>query len=164
MTVARRRRWSEKEIAQIRRMAAEFPAQQIAKKLARSEAAIRVQAWKFGLSLRSKADVAARPPKPAPVAKQPVANPTRPVELVVAPGAIERALGVYEQLQPHDPSVISQARKILTEHIFGMIGQGEQDAQRLIVGGLAHLKALERDHATKSRNVQNRRKQDVTRA
>ena len=31
-----------------------------------------------------------------------------PVESVVAPAAIERALDVYEQLQPHDPSVAYQ--------------------------------------------------------
>jgi hypothetical protein len=44
---------------------------------------------------------------------------TEPVELVVAPAAIKRALEVYEQLQPHDPSVILQAKKILTQHIYG---------------------------------------------
>ena len=73
-----------------------------------------------------------------------------PVELVVAPAAIERALDVYEQLQPHDPSVILQARKILTQHIFGMVDQGELDEQRLTVGGLARLKAVERDRGIKS--------------
>jgi len=50
---------------------------------------------------------------------------TNAVELVVAPAAIERALQVYEQLHPHDPSVILQARKILTQHIFGIVDQGE---------------------------------------
>ena len=75
---------------------------------------------------------------------------TDPVELVVAPAAIERALDVYEQLQPHDPSVILQARKILTQHIFGMVDQGELDEQRLTVGGLARLKAVERDRGIKS--------------
>ena len=72
---------------------------------------------------------------------------TEAVELVVAPAAIERALLLYEQLQPHDTSVILQARKFLTQHIFGMVDQGEQ---KLIAGGLAHLKAVERDHGIKS--------------
>src|SRR6266403_6277271 len=72
------------------------------------------------------------------------------VELLIAPDAIERALHLYEQLQPHDTSVILQARKILTQHIFGMVDQGELDEQKLIVGGLAHLKAIERDHGIKS--------------
>jgi hypothetical protein len=76
-----------------------------------------------------------------------------PVELIVAPAAIERALHVFEQLQPHDTSVILQARKILTQHIFGMVDQGELDEQKLIVGGLAHLKAVERDHGIKSAHV-----------
>ena len=78
---------------------------------------------------------------------------TDAVELVVAPAAIERALHVYEQLRPHDPSVILQARKILTQHIYGMVDRGEQDEQRLTVGGLAHLKAVERDHAIKSAHI-----------
>jgi hypothetical protein len=75
---------------------------------------------------------------------------TEAVELVVAPAAIERALHLYERLQPHDASVILQARKILTQHIFGMVDQGELDEQKLIAGGLAHLKAAERDHGIKS--------------
>jgi hypothetical protein len=76
--------------------------------------------------------------------------PPDPVELVVAPAAIQRALHIYDQLRPQDPSVISQARKILTQHIYGMVDRGEHDEQRLTVGGLAHLKAVERDHAIKS--------------
>src|SRR5258706_10315346 len=74
---------------------------------------------------------------------------TEAVELVVAPAAIARALQLYEQLQPHDTSVILQARKILTQHI-GMVDQGELDEQTLIAGGLAHLKAIERDRGIKS--------------
>jgi hypothetical protein len=87
-----------------------------------------------------------------PVSTRPPAQQlvTEAVELVVAPAAIERALHLYEQLQPHDTSVILQARKILTQHIFGMVDQGELDEQKLIAGGLAHLKAVERDHGIKS--------------
>jgi hypothetical protein len=100
---------------------------------------------------RPKAAGAAAPRvKPANGRRQPQTIITEPVELVVAPAAIERALTVYEQLQPHDTSVILQARKILTQHIFGMVDQGELDEQKLIVGGLAHLKAVERDHGIKS--------------
>jgi hypothetical protein len=47
------------------------------------------------------------------------------VEQVIAPAAIERALSIYQQLQKHDQSVVSQARKILTQHIYGMVDQGE---------------------------------------
>jgi len=73
-----------------------------------------------------------------------------PIEEVVAPAAIERALGVYQQLQQRDQSVLLQARKILTRHIYGMVDQGERDEQRLTVGGLVSLKAIERDHTIKS--------------
>lgn len=79
--------------------------------------------------------------------------PEAPIELVVAPAAIERALDVYQQLQPRDPSVVLQARKILTQHIFGMVDQGEVDKHRLTVAGLAYLKAVERDHSIKSAHV-----------
>jgi len=72
------------------------------------------------------------------------------VEAVIAPAAIERALAVYQQMKPRDQSVIVQARKILTQHIYGMVDRGEQDEQRLTVGGLAHLKAIEREHGIKS--------------
>ena len=72
------------------------------------------------------------------------------VEKSVAPAAIERALTVYQQLHTRDQSVMVQARKILTQHIYGMVDQGEKDEQRLTVGGLAHLKAVERDHDIKS--------------
>src|SRR5258705_13136030 len=87
-----------------------------------------------------------------PVSNRPPAQQviTEAVELVVAPAAIERALHLYEQLQPHDTSVILQARKILTQHIFVMVDQGELDEQKLIAGGLAHLKAVQRDHGIKS--------------
>jgi hypothetical protein len=72
------------------------------------------------------------------------------VEAVIAPAAIERALAVYQQMQPRDQSVIVQARKILTQHVFGMVDRGERDEQRLTVGGLVHLKAVEREHGIRS--------------
>jgi hypothetical protein len=76
-----------------------------------------------------------------------------PVEEVVAPAAIERALRIYQRLQQHDQSVLLQARRILTQHIYGMVDKGECKERRLIVGGLAHLKAVERDHAIKSAQI-----------
>ena len=72
------------------------------------------------------------------------------VEEVVAPAAIERALTIYQQLQHRDQSVLLQARKIVTQHIYGMIDRGEHNEQRLTVGGLVQLKAVERDHSIKS--------------
>ena len=60
-------------------------------------------------------------------------SPTR-LKRSIAPAAIERALAIYQQLQPRDQSVIVQARKILTQHIFAMVDRGERDEQRLTVG------------------------------
>src|SRR3954469_19977414 len=72
------------------------------------------------------------------------------VEEVIAPTAIERALSVYQQLNEYDQSVVLQVKKILMQHTYGMVDQGERDVQRLVVGGLARLKAVERDHEIKS--------------
>jgi hypothetical protein len=72
------------------------------------------------------------------------------IEQLVAPAAIERALSIYQRLQERDRSVILQARKILTQRIYAMVDQGESDEHRLTVGGLIHLKSIERDHAIKS--------------
>ena len=47
------------------------------------------------------------------------------LEEAVAPAAIERALGIYQQLQPRDKSVLLQARKIVTQHIYGMVDKGK---------------------------------------
>ena len=80
-------------------------------------------------------------------------------EQIVAPAAIERALAIYQELGQRDRSILLQARKILTQHIYGMVDQGESDEQRLTVGGLAHLKAVERDHAIKSAQDAPTRKQ-----
>ncbi len=49
-----------------------------------------------------------------------------PIEEVVAPAAIERALGIYQQLRQRDQSVCLQARKILTQHTFGMVDRGSR--------------------------------------
>jgi len=43
-----------------------------------------------------------------------------------------------------------EARKILTQYIYGMVDRGEHNEQRLTMGGLVHLKAVERDHSIKS--------------
>jgi hypothetical protein len=75
------------------------------------------------------------------------------LEQVIATVAVERALSIYKMLQVRDQSVVLQARKVLTQHIYGMIDQGETDEQRLTVSGLTHLKAIERDHAIKPVHV-----------
>jgi hypothetical protein len=72
------------------------------------------------------------------------------IEQLVAPAAIERALSIYQRLRQHDRSVVMQARKILTQRIYAMVDRGESDQHRLTVGGLIHLKSVERDHAIKS--------------
>jgi hypothetical protein len=72
------------------------------------------------------------------------------VEEIVAPAAIERALEVYQQLKPCKRSVLLQARKIVTQHVYGLVDKGERDEQRLTAGGLVRLKAVERDHVIRS--------------
>lgn len=98
---------------------------------------------------RPRSDQATATQAPAPTSPETKALPDA-VEAVTAPAAIERALAIYQEIEARDQSVIVQARKILTQHIYGMVDRGERDEQRLTVGGLAHLKAVEREHGIKS--------------
>ncbi|WP_157450296.1 hypothetical protein [Bradyrhizobium sp. ARR65] len=66
------------------------------------------------------------------------------IETTVAPSAVERAMVVYETFKERDHAELVQARKALTEHIFGQVAAGETDEHKLVVAGLAHLKSLER--------------------
>jgi hypothetical protein len=112
-------------------------------------------------SMAATAGVPAKSSVPESPTKQAVDQVLKPdpVEQVVAPAAIERALTIYQQLQPRDQSVVLQARKILTRHIYGMVDKGERDEQRLTVCGLIQLKAVERDHAIKSAHDVSKRMQ-----
>jgi hypothetical protein len=139
-----RRAWTEEENQTIRSLAGKVSLQEIAGQLNRSESSTRVQAWKLGVKSTMVNGLGRTVESQQPVPKD------ESVEQIVAPAAIERALSIYEQLQEHDQSVILQARKILTQHIYGMVDRGECDEQRLTVGGLIRLKAIERDHAIKS--------------
>ena len=65
------------------------------------------------------------------------------VETSVAPTAIERALHIFEKFKNREHAEIVQARKALTDHIFGQVAAGQTDEQRLVVSGLKHLKSLE---------------------
>jgi hypothetical protein len=66
------------------------------------------------------------------------------LETTVAPSAVERAMSIFENFKERDHVELVQARKALTEHIFGQIAAGQTDEQRLVVAGLTHLKSLER--------------------
>jgi hypothetical protein len=64
------------------------------------------------------------------------------LETTVAPSAIERA--IFEGFKDRDHASLVQARKALTDHIFGQIAAGQTDERRLVVSGLTYLKSLER--------------------
>ena len=66
------------------------------------------------------------------------------LETVVAPSAIELAMEIFEKFKDRDHAELVQARKALTDHIFGQVAAGQTDTQRLVVSGLAHLKSPER--------------------
>jgi hypothetical protein len=66
------------------------------------------------------------------------------LEKTVAPAAVERALTIFDQFKERDHAELVQARKAVTEHIFGLIATGQTDEQRLVVSGLTHLKSIER--------------------
>ena len=66
------------------------------------------------------------------------------IETSVAPSAIERAMEIFEKFKEREHAELVQARKALTDHIFGRVAAGQTDEQRLVVSGLTHLKSLER--------------------
>jgi hypothetical protein len=66
-----------------------------------------------------------------------------PIEEVLAPSVIERAMTIFESLKERGHCEIVQARQALTDHVFGLIGTGETDEKRLVVAGLTYLKSLE---------------------
>jgi hypothetical protein len=66
------------------------------------------------------------------------------LETTVAPSAIERAMSIFEGFKDRDHASLVQARKALTDHIFGQIAAGQTDKRRLVVSGLTYLKSLER--------------------
>jgi len=66
------------------------------------------------------------------------------IETSVAPAAIERAMAVFEKFKERDRAELVQARKALTDHIFGQVAAGQTDEERLVVSGLTHLKSVER--------------------
>ncbi len=72
---------------------------------------------------------------------------TDPIQDIVAPAAIERALGIYQQMHDCEHTALIQARKTLTEKVYALINGGESDETRLVVGALSHLKALDRARA-----------------
>jgi hypothetical protein len=149
-----RRPWSAEENEKLKSLAGKVPLRQIARQLKRTEGATGVQASNLRISVKLVSSPAAtlnrKTTSDRKTAEPPVALKAKLIEGTVGPAAIERALSIYEQLQQHDQSVIAQARKILTQHIYGMIDQGEYNEHKLTVGGLARLKAVERDHDIKS--------------
>jgi hypothetical protein len=73
-----------------------------------------------------------------------------PIEDILAPTVIERAMSIFESFRDRDHVDVVQARKALTQHVFGLIGSGQTDDKRLVVSALTYLKSLEaRDQAAK---------------
>ena len=68
---------------------------------------------------------------------------TDTIEDVLAPAVIERAMSLFESFRERNHCDVVQARKALTPHVFGLIGSGQMDQQRLVVSALTYLKLLE---------------------
>ena len=65
------------------------------------------------------------------------------VEASIAPAAIKRALGIFEKFKDREHTELVQARKALTDHIFGQVAAGQTD-ELTRLSGLTHLKSLEK--------------------
>jgi hypothetical protein len=66
-----------------------------------------------------------------------------PIEDVLAPTVIERAISIFESFKDRAHTDIVQARKALTPYVFGLISSGQTDEKRLVVSALTYLKSLE---------------------
>lgn len=66
-----------------------------------------------------------------------------PLEDVLAPTVIERALGIFESFKDRARVDIVQARKALTPHDFDLVSSGQTDEKQLVVSALIYLKSLE---------------------
>jgi hypothetical protein len=74
-----------------------------------------------------------------------------PLEDILAPAVIERAMSIFESFRDRDRADVVQARKAVTQHVFGLIGSGQTDDKQLVISALTYLKSLEaRDEAAKS--------------
>jgi hypothetical protein len=120
---------------------------------------VKGQAENVGPEQASMESAAAEAGNSRSINEGPVQFAETSIEQLVAPAAIERALSIYQRLQERDRSVVMQARKILTQRIYAMVDQGERDEHRLAVGGLTHLKSVERDHAIRSASDSQNKKQ-----
>ena len=78
-----------------------------------------------------------------------------PIEEVLAPAVIERAMSIFESFRDRDRVDVVQARKAVTQHVFGLIGSGQSDDRELVVSALIYLKSLEArgDQAKKVKDV-----------
>jgi hypothetical protein len=73
---------------------------------------------------------------------------TDPLEQVVAPTAIERAMMVFEQLKAgQGQSERTRARKVIHEHVYRLIATAVSDERRLVVAALAQLNSLQKQNA-----------------
>ena len=65
---------------------------------------------------------------------------TDPIEDILAPAVVERAMSIYESFSELRHTDIVQARRALTRHVFGLICTGETSGHTLTVAGLTYLK------------------------
>jgi hypothetical protein len=74
-----------------------------------------------------------------------------PIEDILAPAVIGRAMSIFESFKDRNHVDVVQARKAVTQHVFGLIGSGQTDDKQLVVSALTYLKSREaRDQAAKS--------------
>jgi hypothetical protein len=64
-------------------------------------------------------------------------------------------MSIFESFRDRDRVDIVQARKAVTQHVFGLIGSGQSDDRELVVSALIYLKSLEArgDQAKKVKDV-----------
>ena len=64
-----------------------------------------------------------------------------PLEDVLVPVVVEKAMALFESFRDRDRAETVQARKAVTEYVYGLMGQGNTDEKRLLVSALTYLKS-----------------------
>jgi hypothetical protein len=74
-----------------------------------------------------------------------------PLEDVPVPVVVEKAMVLFESLGDRDRAEIVQARKAVTEYVYGLMGQGNTDEKRLLASAPTYLKSRETRHKAVNR-------------
>ena len=117
---------------------------------------LRVSIWALEVCRGSASNRSAFPLCSAKLSKRahpiwPFAGTNRIMKHDQLQSAIECALFTYLLMNRHSSKEEDTAQATLTLHLNGLAASGEHDHQRLVVGGLVHLREFDQQKAVRQR-------------